>query len=220
MYSYALADEAAVEVGGTIIFGSYEQDNNPDNGPEPIEWIVLDVQEGKALLISRFALDEKKYNEDWEDVTWETSTLRAWLNDEFISIAFSEEERSAILLSSVDNSDSQGYSYNTTGGNDTEDRIFLLSYYEAFEQYFSDNEARMCAPTDYAIANGANPDEEYQAEGRNTCPWFLRSPQKDYQQFAMAVDSDGSRFFLNAGHLSVRPAFWLDLNVHNSSGEK
>ncbi len=77
----------------------------------------------------------------------------------------------------------------------------------------------MCAPTDYAIANGANPDEEYQTEGRNTCPWFLRSPQKDYQQFAMAVDSDGSRFFLNAGQLSIRPAFWLDLNVHNSSGE-
>ena len=45
-----------ISVGDVLAFGHYEQDNNPDNGPEPIEWIVLDVQDGKALLLSRYGL--------------------------------------------------------------------------------------------------------------------------------------------------------------------
>lgn len=44
-------------VGDTVIFGQYEQDGNLDNGSEPIAWQVLDVQGGKALLMSRYALD-------------------------------------------------------------------------------------------------------------------------------------------------------------------
>ena len=34
---------ASVRVGSTVIFGSYEQDNNTSNGAEPIEWLVMTV---------------------------------------------------------------------------------------------------------------------------------------------------------------------------------
>ena len=62
---------ASVTIGDTITFGSYEQDNNLDNGSEPIEWMVLDIQDGKAFLLSRYGLDTKPYNTVEMDITWE-----------------------------------------------------------------------------------------------------------------------------------------------------
>ena len=68
-------DAGGVSAGDVVLFGSYEQDNNPDNGPEEIEWIVLDVQNGKAMLLSKYILDAGKYNEETKAVTWDTCTL-------------------------------------------------------------------------------------------------------------------------------------------------
>ena len=76
-------------VGNSVSFGSYEQDNNPANGKEEIEWIVLDVQGDRSLLISKYALDCKKYNTEWTDGTWESCSLRKWLNSDFLNAAFS-----------------------------------------------------------------------------------------------------------------------------------
>ena len=120
--------------GDIITFGHYEQDNNLDNGPEPIEWIILDYDEAthRALLLSRYGLEAKPYNTEEVGTTWEKCTLRSWLNDEFLNAAFSTEEQSAILVTDVDNSDGQCYNgWGTSGGNNTQDRIFLLSYAEA-----------------------------------------------------------------------------------------
>ena len=137
---------AAPAAGDMILFGRYEQDNNLDNGTEPIEWLVLDVSEdGKqALLISKYGLDVKQYNTSYEKKTWETCSLRTWLNTDtteeksFLSTAFTEDEQKKILTTAVDNSSSQGFDWTTegastnpSGGNDTQDRIFLLSYAEA-----------------------------------------------------------------------------------------
>ncbi|MBP3696995.1 MAG: hypothetical protein J6J45_05560, partial [Clostridia bacterium] len=74
------ADFSDTQVGDYITFGSYEQDNDLSNGKEPIEWLVLDKQDGKVLVISKYALDAKPYNDEYVDVTWETCTLRSWLN--------------------------------------------------------------------------------------------------------------------------------------------
>ena len=115
-------------VGGIVTFGRYEQDGSEENGPEEIEWIVLHVQDGKVLLLSKYGLEAQRYNKKKTDVTWETCTLRAWLNDDFLNKAFDPEEQSAILTTEVDNSDAQGYSgWITSGGNNTKDKIFLLS---------------------------------------------------------------------------------------------
>ena len=225
----------AVSVGSIVTFGRYEQDGNRVNGPEPIEWIVLDGQGNQALLLSRYALETKPYHQQRADITWEQCTLRTWLNADFINIAFNEQEQAAILMTHVDNSDAQmfqGYSYvmYTTGGNDTEDRVFLLSYHEAFQVYFSDIHARRCAPTDYAIGSGAwIPSENTGSwvtqtharteDGRESGKWWLRTPGSSDQDTANCVDGDGGsgsekvdeNGFRNS--VGVRPAMWIDLGA-------
>ena len=75
------------KVGHYVSFGKYEQDNNTSNGKEKIEWLVLEVKDGKALVISKYALDCKPYNTSSTNVTWETCSLRNWLNNDFINLS-------------------------------------------------------------------------------------------------------------------------------------
>ncbi len=100
----------SLKVGDIFTFGHYEQDNDLFQSDEPVDWLVLEVDEEnhKALLISRYGLDAKLYNATETNVTWETCTLRSWLNREFLNEAFSAEEQQAILTTAVDNSNSQG----------------------------------------------------------------------------------------------------------------
>lgn len=205
--------QSDITAGGIISFGKYEQDNDPDNGTEPIEWIVLDVQDGKALLLSKYGLDMKQYesNKSNFQTTWEECSLRAWLNGDFIQTAFSEEEQNAILVTEVDNSASQSLG-GLSDGNNTQDRVFLLSYYEAHEMYFSSDEARICSPTDYAIANGVYWDQRFQANNRDAGQWWLRSPRFGLES-AMYVyyNGDFTRNYIDAEGVAVRPALWLNL---------
>lgn len=199
-------DFGNVKVGGIIKFGNYPQ--NRKDKKEPIEWRVLavkvTVKGGKALLISQYALDCKKYNEEWKDTSWEKCTLRKWLNNDFIKSAFSNTEQSLILLSEVTaDKNPRG---NINQGNDTKDKVFLLSAKEA-EQYFKNDEDRKCAPTKFAVNNGA-----YEDKGQ--CWWWLRS-LGNISSRASYVDSDGSVYFfgnfVNYDNGSVRPAFWINL---------
>ncbi len=159
---------AKLRVGDMIEFGRYEQDNNFGNGPEPIEWLVLDVSNGSALLISRYGLDAQAYHTVDTGIIWENCTLRKWLNEVFYDEAFSQSEKQLINLTKVENPDNpeQG----TPGGADTEDKIYLLSDRE-FNRYFANDELRIGIPTSYAKANGAyiNPDN-------GNSWWWLRSP--------------------------------------------
>ena len=197
---------ASVAAGDVITFGSYEQDNDPNNGPEPVEWNVLEVQDGKALLLSRYGLDTKPYNTEYTDVTWETCTLRSWLNNEFLNAAFSAEERSAILTTAVDNSDVQKRSdYDTSGGNDTEDQIFLLSYAEANRYLDNITSTRaIVIPTAYAIAAGAETYNDGTASG-----WLLRSPGYE-QDYAATYGSFYFGCSVDDETVAVRPALWLN----------
>ena len=98
-----------LRAGNSVLFGTYEQDDDTDNGPEPIEWIVLDVQDGKALLLSRYGLEQMIDKDSYRSTdSWETCVQREWLNGTFYDSAFTETEKSAILLTDVDNSDEQG----------------------------------------------------------------------------------------------------------------
>ena len=219
-------DPAAIAVGDTVVFGRYEQDNNRNNGKEPIEWIVLDVQDGKALLLSKYGLYAAGWHDAWDDCAWETCSLRAWLNDKFLSYAFSTKEQSAILTAAVDNSDAQGYDWTMvggemiSGGNDTQDKVFLLSYAEA-NRYLDvtiedgNNARSRVAPTAFAITMGADAYSDFQtAEGSAAGWWWLRSPGGCLNSGA-GVSSDGSLSYMRAFHRNgiVRPALWLDLNA-------
>lgn len=128
IHEKAIADKwANGEVGFFITFGSYEQDNDLENGKEDIEWLVLANENNQLLVISRNILDEKRSRMEG-DVTWETSAIRAWLNDEFLNEAFTQEEQ--LLISTVTVT-ADSASRNRNPGEDTQDKVFLLSKSEA-----------------------------------------------------------------------------------------
>ena len=220
----AIAEESVMQpacaVGDSISLGHYEQDNDLENGPEPIEWLVLDIQDDKALLISKYALDVQHYNLSFKDVltfadvTWENCGLRAWLNTEFIDTAFDAEELSAVLLADVDNGSAQCPAWSRTGGNDTQDRVFLLSYTEVCTYYPTDAE-RMCAATEYAISKGAiTAAAASYVNPLPTCWWWLRTLGSESHHAAL-VCTDGSIFHSDnaAIGIAVRPVIWVDLKA-------
>ena len=203
---------SSVKVGEYITFGHYPQTSSGTDSTA-IEWLVLDVQDGKALIISKYALDSKPYNTEYTSVTWETCTLRNWLNKDFLLMAFTSAEQDAILTTTVNNSSSQGL-WGTNGGNNTQDKVFLLSYKEA-STYFSSDDARMCAPTDYAIAQGAWASDDYKVNGRGTGLWWLRSPGQSSASACPIFSLGGFGTYSHAVNLAsdvVRPAFWLNLS--------
>ena len=166
------ATHQAYSVGDVVTLGTYPQTRS-GNDNTPIEWIVLESDDETALLISRYALDAQPYNTKYKSITWEKCTLRKWLNNEFYNRAFSAEEKKRILMSNV--SADKNPSYRTDPGNATKDLIFLLSIAEA-NKYFASDKARMCAPTDYAIQQGAWTMDDITVDGRPACWWWLRSP--------------------------------------------
>ena len=203
LYYKELPEKASV--GSIVYFGAYEQDNDPTNGQEAIGWIVLEKEGNKALLISRYALEAKPYNEELEDTTWEECTMRSWLNNDFYTAAFNEEEQKYIIESTVLADRNPNY-YNTGLENDTRDELFLLSIPEV-NRCFSNDEERKCALTEYAKAQGGF------TSSRATCWWWLRSPIRDgyyiaYVDYFGSVSVDG---FYNDLDGCVRPALWISL---------
>ena len=201
-------------VGSYVTFGAYEQDNNNSNGKEDVEWLVLAKEGSKVLVISKYALDAQLYNTSHTGVTWETCSLRKWLNGTFINNAFSAEEQAMIPTVTV--SADKNPEYRTDPGNATQDKVFLLSITEA-KQYFTSKEARKCAPTDYAIAQGAHTRSDYKVGDRATCWWWLRSPGTD-EVYAVAAGISIDGHVYDYGHSvnddgnAVRPALWINLN--------
>ena len=190
-------------VGSYVTLGVYERENNNSNGKEDVEWLVLAKEGNKVLVISKNALDCQQYSTSYTKVTWETCSLRKWLNGTFINNAFSPEEQAMIPTVTV--------SADKDPGNATQDKVFLLSTTEA-NRYFTSDEARKCAPTDYAIAQGA-----YYYSGH--CLWWLRSPGHTQTSAAIVncfgeVISDGDSYHIRVdnGDFAVRPALWITLD--------
>lgn len=208
---------AKIKVGSYVEFGTYPQTaSGTDN--TPIEWLVLDRDGNRALLISRYGLDAQPYNTTYTSVTWETCTLRTWLNGTFMKKAFTTEEQKAILTANVDNSSSQGYNgWSTNGGNNTQDQVFLLSYAEA-HKYFGVMESNRnniegrVHPTAYVEESVYTSDDDKTADGDSTGRWWLRSPGGD-QDYAAYVLFDGSLSynFVHNVYSCVRPALWVNL---------
>lgn len=192
---------------------------------EPIKWRVLSMNGNEALLLAEKGLDKKPYNETREFVTWETSTIRSWLNgygssinkagkdyssDNFISKAFTSDEQSAINQKTIKNPDN--VEYGTEGGNDTKDKIFLLSLEEVtneaygFANHEDTTTTRRTMSTDYA----------------DTLDWWwLRSPGSDSDSAAFVRD-DGAvscgGYDIESNSDAVRPALYLNLNSTLWSG--
>ncbi len=168
---------------------------------EPIKWRVIKCENGEALLLSDIVLDKQKYNKRLKKVTWEKSTLRKWLNKKFMNRAFSSSEQEAIRTTKVINEDN--YYYKTDGGNDTLDKIYLLSLSETDEEKeygFTDSYGMTIKYSNYADLC----DYQY---------WWLRTPgEKNIS--AAAVDMSGEAY-VGGGEsdmeLGIRPVLHLNL---------
>jgi|GEM_PF-579914 len=175
------------------------------------DWRVLDVQDGKALIISDKLLERRPYRYYDENITWADSEIRAYLNGEFYN-SFSTADRARIVQITNQNPDNPWHG--TPGGVDTRDRIFLLSLDELV-RYFGDSGRLQTIP-----AKKSNIDDQftenriaYDMDGK-TPFWWLRSPGID-SRHAAGVDFRGF-ISVNGANVvwpiyGVRPAMWITL---------
>lgn len=202
---------------------------------DKIKWRVLETSGGYALLLADKALDDQRYNTAYTSITWEKSTIRSWLNGydaygtdytqkNFINSAFSSSEQSAIKTAEVINDNN--IQFGTAGGNDTEDKVFLLAESDVWNTdkavshgfnraYSAYDKARRSKSTTYAKAMGtwSNTDSEY----AGNCWWWLRSPgsyskSAAYAYHIGAVSTYGYSVDDDDGNHGVRPALYLNLS--------
>lgn len=213
-----------VNVGDIIKFGNYEQDDNKNNGKEEIEWYVIDVEDDFAILMSVYALECKKYNDDIENVTWEKCSLRQWLNNNFYNSAFNENEKSIIRVTYLENKSNS--KSGISGGNSTQDRVFILSFDEASEYFEADKNASKsnpfdyhlsCLPTHYAERKGAQKYENCNTldpDNDTTCMYWFRtvgkSQNKAVDMNVAFMNQSGSD--VNDSKHGVRPCITVNLN--------
>ncbi len=194
---------AAANIGDIVVFGLYEQNNDNGDGPEPIEWIVVEKENTQAMLVSRYVLLMGQCTQDETYVTWDNCTLREWLNKDFLYEAFDSSEREHIPLVTVKAHDNDVY--HTNGGNDTYDYIYILDDLEA-ARYFPGNDSRLAYPTECAKNQGIYIDPD-----RGTTWWWLRSA--GYAQNSVSdVHSDGEIGYFNSAADKgggIRPAMWV-----------
>lgn len=217
-------ESTSMNVGDTVTFGSYPQSDASGNNKEPIEWVVLDKQDGAVLLFSKYILDCKPYNTEYTDITWVDCSLRAWLNAEFLNTAFDMYEYGKIQKTALINDNNSDY--NTDGGSDTDDRVFCLSIEEAMK-YFGPGKkddsgydiGKSIATTATNYAKAVENGSAKLLSNSNSNAWYygysaywLRSPGAE-NIAAANVGSDGYLTTAGAnvsfGDIGVRPAIWL-----------
>lgn len=207
------AEESAVPFpgfGAVVTYGHYEQDENLDNGKEPIEWMVLDTEDEYVFLLSVYCLDTRIFNQNpaHSPCYWGKSKIRKWMNEDFLNAAFTPEEQEMIRTTSVKNTNPHGM---RGGGADTQDKLYFLSRSEVLH-YLPENEDRIAYPTAHAIATGCEVNED-----NGACYWWLRTPGE------RNVDIQGVR---PSGKVAVygkqdvwwktntvRPCMWVNMTV-------
>jgi len=180
------------------------------------KWRVLaeDKEAGKKLLLCDTVIEKRPYNDDWAEITWETCTLRKYLNNEFYSgLAFSDEDRNRIAL--TDNLNHDNERYGTKGGNNTKDNIFLLSLQETLAYFGDGNDFNNKENIEFFYISDRYNIKRMVLDSSNAVCWcWLRSPGYDSHNAAHisvvgVVHNSGSYVSNDRG--GVRPALWLNL---------
>ncbi len=164
------------------------------------------------MLLSKYGLDCQQYSNYHSGQTWESCSLRQWLNNDFLDEAFASEEQTMIISSTI-TEDGNPSNATSLGDDTTDDRIFILSASEANE-YFNSDEERMASPTHYAKQRGAKTGDVTSLDGRSTCQWWLRTVGKDnsrviYVHTTGHVISGGAAY--QKTDKAVRPAMWIEI---------
>ncbi len=234
-----IVSSVGVTTWDTIYFGNYwQEDTNGDGAADkndaktPIKWRVLSVDGDDAFLLADRNLDCQQYNTTQVNVTWETCTLRSWLNDVFYNDAFISSEQEKIVTTTVVNEDNGGYG--TEGGNDTQDKIYLLSSKEAlnvaygFSAEKDDSGTREASVTEYTLAGGGIQSSNLPTRD-GISYWWLRTPGQLGSQaslvnlygsvYTIGHDvSDDSKAIRPVLHIDLSSADWTDAGTVASDG--
>ena len=224
---FAKSPVANVHVGdiihlGEVSFDAYWGGQFKDD----IAWRVLAIEDGRVLVIAEDIIDLRPYNEKYEDITWEQSTIRQWLNTDFYN-GLPEKVKQYVATTLLINTDNSYYG--TPGGNNTTDKVFLLSIYEA-EWYF-----RSCATRQAGINLTPETIRWYNGEWGGDIEqivreyggwwWWLRSPDYFASGAANVVCLDGEIIdfdfgdrgvfvddnFVDNDLVGIRPAMWISM---------
>ena len=245
----------SLTVGETVTFGSYPQTADSTE-KSPLTWQILEIKDDAVLLLSKYVLEQYQYHDKGEGITWEKSNVRSYLNalsgrynlnnidhteDGFLKHAFSAEEQKRIKEVTNKNPNSR-WNENTPGGNDTADKVFLLSHDEVF-QYFPTRKSKVAHPTAYAIrppegsgrnnlwtcqvtcsgddscsasssCNGNETNVQVFSDDQCGSDWWLRSPG-NIPKNAAIVDyvGGGSNDSVDSAYPGLRPALYVHLNL-------
>ena len=181
---------------------------------EPLSWTILDVKDGKGLIVCDNIIDSQQYDYDGAyDNNYANSTVRKWLNETFYNTAFNDYQKSAILSTAVDNS--LASTGNTINGNvcgNTTDNVFLLSVAE-FNAYLTIDSAKLKKNTDYAKVQGASNYQGSNTANLDNGNWWLRSPNADSKTMSRAVSKTGGLTNGDVDETScgIVPAMVIDL---------
>lgn len=174
------------QVGEYIEYGKNEDGNS-------ISWRILDKKDDKLLLISKDQICESavftEYSEEWN---WANSSIREYLNDDFVFSSFTEDE-----IAMIDEEEVKSKTGPTKDRVNSRDKVFLLSEEEA-EKYFTDDEDR--------------------CEGMSES-WLLRDvvsnhgeKWKTIQMNIVRDNGDIMSYPIHAGDIvGVRPAMWINV---------
>ena len=193
---------------------------------EPIKWKILKQNETQYSLMTDLIIDNQVFYSSTSDRTieektiypndYEHSDIRKWLNETFYNKAFRSALQSYINETVVDNTlASTGYTSNEYLCNDTNDKVYLLSYQDILnkENGFStsptSDTARQKQITDYAKALGCMMDtsDDYYNKGY----FWLRTPNNgsNGSNFVRCVQNDG---IVNGG--------WVRVNDYYAPGTR
>ena len=182
------SEDVLIDQMDTVTFGTDEKGN-------PIEWLVLEKNNNKVLLLTKYLYSGEQYNKKSTNISWEDSDIRKFLNQEFIDKNFDENEKESIIITDVVNNDNA--EYGTKGGNNTKDKVFLLSLNEV-KKYLRNESLR-------------NADTRYQDIDIDPT-WWLRSPGETLRRASYVHGNGGS--IVERGDdvicgYYIRPAMWV-----------
>lgn len=198
------------KVGDTVELGTWAFDSR--GNMRKISWLIIDkFDDGTGLLMTKYGIDTKKFNNDGGSTNWEECSLRKWLNEDFLSQAFTEKESEGIMPSTIETPNKKGLMSFLKKTITTKDLVFLLSAEEA-ETFFANDGKRKTLPTAWALQNLAYCDEG----NDKACWWWLRSPGKSASRVACvcvgSVNEDGELADFSGN--SIRPVIKFNLNIY------
>ena len=193
--------------GETIFFGTYPQSSTYSNIVEPIKWKILNATGSEALLLTDKLIDYNvKFNDTYEEITWETATIRPWLNKDFYKKAFLyDSEKKSIKEKEVVTT----YTRGGIGDVVTKDKIFLLSREDVTNPSygFTNDDTRKAVRTNYSISKGSSTGHD---------DYFIRSPEPLYPLpgYVYYVSRTGyveDLTQVNHTDMGIRPALYVDI---------